>query len=91
MTYSVIFSRASRRQLRALPQSVQTRIRARIDALAEDPVPIGAERLAGSQVFLRLRVGDYRIIYEVQHDVLVVYVVKVGHRKDVYRGLEDLD
>ena len=58
-----------------------------IDALAGEPRPVGCRRLSGSEDAYRLRVGDYRVIYLVADRVLVVYVIRIGHRGDIYRGL----
>ncbi len=63
------------------------RIIARIRALAEDPRPQGAEKLSGSRDRYRIRQGDYRILYEIQDDILIVVVVKIGHRRGVYRSV----
>ncbi len=57
----------------------------RIDALATNPRPRGVQKLKGDEQFLRLRVGDYRLIYVVEDDRLLILVVKIGHRRDVYR------
>jgi len=66
---------------------LQARLGRRIDSLAENPRPQGIKKLAGEDDLFRLRVGDYRIIYQIQEKRLVVLVVGVGHRADVYRGL----
>ncbi len=87
MLYRVAFSRTADRQLEALPENVRLRVSAHIEALAENPRPVGAKRLAGPRVLYRLRIGDYRVVYDIQEDVLVVLVVALGHRKDVYRRL----
>lgn len=58
-----------------------------MDALSENPRPPGTEALKGEEGLLRLRVGAYRIIYRIKEARLVVLVMRVGHRKDVYRGL----
>lgn len=68
------------RELSALPRAVQQRIGHRLDGLAGNPRPHGVETLAGEGGFLRLRVGDYRIIYQVDDDGHRVLVVKIGHR-----------
>ncbi|WP_432821824.1 type II toxin-antitoxin system RelE family toxin [Trichloromonas sp.] len=58
-------------------------------SLAENPVPVGSKQLAGEDPpIYRVRVGDYRILYQIEDDVLVVLVVHVGHRKEVYRFLK---
>ena len=86
MTYEIELASAARRQLRRLPPAVQARLRPRIDALADEPRPPGSEKLTAEQDRYRIRVGDYRIIYEIHDRVLLVLVVEVGHRREVYRG-----
>lgn len=87
MAYRIEFTPRADREFRALERSIQVRLRRRIDSLAENPFPQGIKKLAGEEDLYRLRVGDYRIIYQVQRKRLVVLVVGVGHRGDVYRGL----
>lgn len=79
MAYRVEVTPYALRQLSALPDDVQRRLRPRIDALADHPRPRGAEKLRGEADIYRLRVGDYRILYTVQDEVLVVLVVRIGH------------
>lgn len=67
------------------PKKVRRRIVDRIGRLAEDPRPPGCEKLSGHADRYRIRQGAYRIVYSIDDDVLVVVVVKVGHRSDVYR------
>lgn len=62
------------------------RVVAKIESLADEPRPAGVRKLSGRERY-RLRQGEYRIVYSVEDDVLIVYVVKVGHRRDVYREL----
>ncbi len=85
MTYTIEFSRAAERQFRALARRVQTRLKTKIDALARNPRPLGIKKLAGEDDLYRMRVGDYRVIYEVRDKDLIVLVVKLGDRKEVYR------
>jgi len=85
VTYRVEVARRALKSLRALPRREQQRIRAAIDLLAEHPRPPGCVAMAGEARTYRVRVGDYRIVYEVFDDHLVVQVVRVGHRRDVYR------
>jgi len=75
------------RDLAALPKSDQERITKRIDALASDPRPPGAKAVQGQHGLFRLRSGNYRILYRIEDVRLLVLVVKIGHRRDVYRGL----
>ncbi len=85
MGYRVEFAPGARRQFGKLPRPVQVRLGARIDALATNPLPPGSEKLAGEEALWRIRAGDYRIIYSIEREVLLVLVVKVGHRRDVYK------
>jgi mRNA interferase RelE/StbE len=85
--YRVEFKPSARRQLRKLPAEVQRRIVLRAEALGGDPRPPGVEALAGADALYRVRVGDYRIVYEVRDRILLVLVVRIGHRREVYRGL----
>jgi mRNA interferase RelE/StbE len=86
VTYEVRVRPRAAKQLRDLPRGVSTTIARVIEALAENPRPDGAVQLKGTD-FMRVRVRDYRVVYEVQDDVLLVLVVRLGHRRDVYRGL----
>ena len=85
MAYTVEFLPSAARALAALPKDVQKRIARRIDALAENPRPPGVKVLQGGEGFLRLRISDYRVIYRIEESRLVVLVVKIGHRREVYR------
>lgn len=85
MTYRVEFTKKAQKQLKALPAVVEARIQPKIEALANEPRPIGAARIEGEENQYRIRVGDYRVLYEIQDDVLLVLVVRVGHRREVYR------
>jgi len=78
---------AAARDLRKLVPEVRRRVASRFDALAVNPRPRGVEKLEGEDDLYRVRTGDYRIIYTVQDDVLLVAVVKIGHRRDVYKAL----
>ena len=78
---------AATRQLRKLPKDALRRLRAATEALRDQPRPDGAVRLAATDDLWRIRVGDYRVIYTIDDDALVVTVVRVGHRREVYRDL----
>jgi mRNA interferase RelE/StbE len=82
--YRVEILPAVERQLRRIDSGARRRIDAAILALAGDPRPHGCRKLSGSEAY-RVRAGDYRILYEIEDAVLRVLVVKVGHRRDVYR------
>jgi mRNA interferase RelE/StbE len=83
--YDVEIARRAVKSLARLPRREQHRIRAAIDLLVEEPRPPGCVALKGEERAYRVRVRDYRIIYEVHDDRLVVLVIRVGHRRDVYR------
>lgn len=83
-SYSLLFKRSVARDLRALPKAEVARVLAKIDSLAGNPRPPGCEKLSAQERY-RLRVGRYRVVYEIRDRELVVLVVKVAHRKDVYR------
>lgn len=87
MPYTVEFKPSAARQLAKLPRPIQVRIARAIESLSFHPRPQGVEKLGGPEGFLRIRVGDYRIIYQVRDDRLWILVVRVGHRREVYRGL----
>ena len=82
-TYRVELRPAAARALGKLDPPAQRRVRGAIALLAQDPRPPGARALQG-RPGLRVRVGDYRIVYTVEDDVLLVVVVRLGHRRDVY-------
>jgi mRNA interferase RelE/StbE len=85
--YAIYFKPSADRQLAKLPHDVQRRITAAVEALADDPRPPGVVKITGDDNLWRIRVGDYRIVYEIHGDRLIVLVLRVAHRKDVYRGL----
>ena len=84
MTYEVRLAPAAVRQLRKLDPPGRRRVQAAIDLLAEDPRPPGARQLVGGAGEWRVRTGDFRIVYDIWDGELLVLVVKVGHRRDVY-------
>jgi mRNA interferase RelE/StbE len=83
--YRLVFKKSVAKDLRDIPRQDVARILKRIEALTDDPRAPGCEKLSGQERY-RVRQGVYRIIYEIQDDVLVIVVVKVGHRGEVYRG-----
>jgi mRNA interferase RelE/StbE len=84
VTYEVRLTPAAVRQLRKLDPPGRRRVQAAIDLLAEEPRPPGARQLVGGAGEWRVRTGDFRIIYDIRDGELLVLVVKVGHRRDVY-------
>ncbi len=82
--YTVSITRAAQKDLNSLSSVAQARVRAAIDALSNDPRPNSATQLRGSTSW-RMRVGDYRVVYDIDDIDLVVTVIRVGHRREVYR------
>ena len=82
--YKLFFKKSVQKDFDAIPKRDLKRILNRISALAEDPRPSGCEKLTGQERY-RLRQGRYRIVYAIRDDELSIWVVKVGHRKDIYR------
>lgn len=83
--YAVEFLPSTDKSLARLPLGTQRRIVLAISELAVDPRPIGSVKLAGALEVWRIRVGDYRVLYEIHDRRLLVLVVRIGHRKDIYR------
>ena len=84
MTYAVTILRSAQKQLAKLDAQTRSRIASAIHALADDPRPPGCKKLTGRPAW-RIRVGTYRVIYEIQDKELVVLVVTIGHRREVYQ------
>lgn len=84
-SYRVEFTTAAARELRKLDAGIRRRILSGIAELAQDPRPAGCKKLAGESNAWRIRIGDYRVLYDVVDDVLVVTVVRVAHRREVYK------
>jgi mRNA interferase RelE/StbE len=82
--YKLFFKKSVQKDFDAIPKKDLRRILNRIKTLAENPRPVGCEKMTGEERY-RLRQGRYRIVYSVQDDELTVWVVKVGHRKHIYR------
>ena len=85
MAYAIEFVPSATRELRKLPREVQLKLNERIDSLSSDPRPRGSRKLKGTDELWRVRVSDYRIVYEVRDKALLVLVVRVAHRREVYR------
>lgn len=85
MAYTVEFTARAARDFKAIARPDQIRIARRIDGLAENPRPYGVRKLAGEEDLYRIRVGDFRVIYTIENRRLVVLVIRIGNRRDVYR------
>lgn len=86
--YRIVVKTSAAKELEAVGSRLdRRRLVARIASLAMDPRPQGCEKLSGQVDLFRVRSGNYRVIYEIADDVVLVTVIKIGHRKDVYRKL----
>jgi mRNA interferase RelE/StbE len=83
--YQVLFDKPAAKQLAKLPKKSYEKVKKSIEELAENPRPVGCLKLKGNGDAYRIRIGDFRVIYEIEDDVLVVVVVSIGDRKEVYR------
>jgi mRNA interferase RelE/StbE len=86
MAYHVNISPAAARDIRSLPRSMQERVIRGITALAEMPRPRGCSKLAGEVDVYRIRVGDYRVLFQIADSIVTVLVIRVRHRREVYRS-----
>jgi len=83
--YQIEFLKTARKELSKLPKDIQQRIALKIEALRENPYPPDSKKLKNGDGRLRIRVGDYRIIYSLEDEKLVVLVIKIGHRRNIYQ------
>ena len=83
-SYSLVIKRSAERELRRLPKANLSRVVQRIRELAHNPRPSGSEKLSGQDRY-RVRQGDYRVVYSVDDEERLVEIVKIGHRREVYR------
>ena len=87
MNYRIEVKRSAAKALKKIPKADRKRIAKKIDSLAESPPNPEITKMKGNNPFHKVRVGDYRIVYEIQENVLLILIVKIGHRKDIYRNL----
>lgn len=85
MNYRIEFVRQASKQFKSLSKQDQKRVKAKVDTLVTEPRPNGVVKLSGKDNLYRVRAGNYRIIYNIQDNKLLVLVVKIGHRRDVYQ------
>ncbi len=90
-TYQIKILPTAQKELASLPKPIRVRIAKKIDSLQTNPVPQGVKLLKGKvREAYRLRVGDYRILYQIKKEILTVLVIKIGHRREIYRGIESV-
>lgn len=84
MSYKIKIKKSAAKEIASLAHNDLTRIIEKIQSLSNDPRPPGCKKLSGDEKY-RLRAGNYRILYKIEDSELIIYVVKVGHRREVYR------
>lgn len=84
MAYHVTLAPVADKAVERLPKALRSRIAQRLESLSSNPRPAGSVKLAGRDAF-RVRVGDYRVIYTIHDEQLIVLVIDIGHRREVYR------
>jgi len=87
MAYRVELKLSAIKALAAIPNPHRRRVAGAIDGLARQPRPAGCTKLIGADNAYRIRVGNYRIVYQIMDRVLIVWIIRIAHRKDAYRGL----
>ena len=87
MKYRIEVKRSAAKTLKKISKPDQKRISKAIDNLAENLPNPDTTKMKGDNPFHKIRVGDYRIVYEIQDDILLILIIKIGHRKDIYRNL----
>ena len=85
--YKIEYTADSTKELKRIPKKNVAKIIARIELLAADPFPQGNKKIKGKLKLWRIRIGDYRVIYSVEHKKLIIEIIRVRHRKDVYDNL----
>jgi mRNA interferase RelE/StbE len=83
-SYRIEWKRSATQELRRLPREIVGRILKAVEQLSTDPYPSGVRKLAGSEHTYPIRVGDYRIIYSILASALLIEIIQVGHRRDIY-------
>ena len=85
VSYQIEWKRTAVKELRKLPRPMISKIIAAVDSLMSNPRPQGVRKLVGSDATFRIRVGDFRVLYTIFENRLIVEIVHIGHRKDVYK------
>ena len=86
-SYRIAWKRSASRELRKLEKETVSTIVKAVESLAEEPYPRGSRKLKGTMQSYRIRIGDYRVVYSVRESLLTIEIVRVGHRRDIYRRL----
>ncbi|MFX0099896.1 MAG: type II toxin-antitoxin system RelE/ParE family toxin [Candidatus Hodarchaeota archaeon] len=82
--YEVLFTETAKKQLKSLPRNIRKRIIQKIEEIARDITHVEFKKLTGT-TYYRLRIGDYRVIFDIKTKELIILIIKVGHRKKIYK------
>jgi mRNA interferase RelE/StbE len=88
VTYQIIFTEEAADQIRDLPKSIQSKVIQRIEQLAENPIPHSAKKIEGFEGFYRIRFSEWRVLYQLIDSNLIIEVLRVGHRREVYKRIK---
>ncbi len=83
--YQIQFLPKAKRQLKAIPRQMQNLLKDEIRNLSENPRPRGVKKLSGEEDLYRIRIRNYRVIYKIEDNILLILIVAIGHRRDIYR------
>ena len=86
VSYKIEWRRSIKKDLKGISKTEISKIIGAVESLSEEPRPTGSKKLSGSEFTYRIRIGHYRMIYEIHDETILIEVVKMGHRKDVYKG-----
>lgn len=84
-SYKIEWKRSAGKEVKKLPKILIPRIIAAVEELAENPFPSGCRKITGTEHTYRIRIGDYRILYAVESDRLIIVIIRIGHRKNIYK------
>ncbi len=84
-SYNIEFSSEAERFLEKTDAKTSLRIATAVGKLSTDPRPVGCKKMVGTKAEYRIRIGNYRVVYQIRKKVLMVFVIRIGHRKDIYR------
>ena len=83
--YNISFKKSAEKELRSLDKKLISRVLSSIEELSDNPMPPGCRKLVGSERTYRIRIGDYRVVYVLDHDTTTIEIQKIAHRKEVYK------
>lgn len=86
-SYKIEWKHSAKKELKRMPKATISKILTAVESLSENPFPRGIRKIIGTENIFRMRIGDYRIVYFVESNKLIIQIIKVGHRRDIYKKL----